>query len=86
MEGAKKIIGEKTSSGDLYVLPIFLALFVGRIGCFSMGIHEPTYGIETNLFTALDLGDGKMRHPIMLYELVFLLIMFIYSFAAITIN
>lgn len=78
VELMKKLIGEKHSSGDLYVLPIILALFIGRIGCFSMGVFEPTYGIETHLFTGMDLGEGKMRHPIMLYEMAFLLLLFVF--------
>ena len=78
VEICKKIIGEKSSSGDLYVLPIVLALFIGRIGCFSMGVDEPTYGIETQFFTGMNLGDGKLRHPIMLYEMVFLFLLYIF--------
>lgn len=78
VEIIKKAIGEKESSGDLYVLPIILALFIGRIGCFSMGIAEPTFGTETHFFIGMNLGDGKMRHPIMLYEMAFLVALFIF--------
>ncbi len=78
VEGIKKVIGEKQSSGDMYVLPIIFALFIGRIGCFSMGVFEPTFGIETNSFLGIDLGDGKMRHPVMLYEMTFLFVSFIF--------
>lgn len=78
VEICKKLIGEKTSSGDLYVLPIILALLIGRIGCFSMGVYEQTYGIETYFFTGMDLGDGKLRHPIMLYEMLFLAVLIIF--------
>ena len=78
VEGIKKLIGEKESSGDLYVLPIILALFIGRIGCFSMGIAEQTFGIETQFFTGMNLGDGEMRHPIMLYEMAFLAVLFVF--------
>ena len=78
VEGMKKVIGEKESSGDLYVLPIILALFIGRIGCFSMGIAETTFGVETQFFTGMNLGDGKMRHPIMLYEMAFLAVLFVF--------
>ncbi|GGI24256.1 prolipoprotein diacylglyceryl transferase [Pedobacter mendelii] len=75
VELIKKIIGVKIASGDLYVIPIIAALFIGRIGCFSMGIDEPTYGIPTNFFTGMDLGDGIKRHPIMLYEMSFLILL-----------
>lgn len=73
----KKIIGIKTASGDIYVIPIIVALFIGRIGCFSMGIAEPTYGNETTLFTGMNLGDGKLRHPVALYEMAFMVVLFI---------
>lgn len=66
----KKFLHVKTASGDIYVIPILIALIIGRIGCFGMGILEPTYGIETTFFTGMDLGDGKFRHPVALYEIV----------------
>ncbi|WP_431292397.1 prolipoprotein diacylglyceryl transferase [Pedobacter sp. P26] len=75
VELIKKIIGVKVASGDIYVIPILVALIIGRIGCFSMGIDEPTYGIRTHLFTGMDLGDGIPRHPIMLYEIVYLVLL-----------
>lgn len=76
VEIIKKIIGVNVASGDIYVVPILVALFIGRIGCFSMGIDEPTYGVPTALFTGMDLGDGIMRHPIMLYEMLYLIVLF----------
>src|SRR5688572_6977672 len=33
VELIKKVIGVKVASGDLYVIPIIVALFIGRIGC-----------------------------------------------------
>lgn len=77
VEIIKKIIGEKKASGDLFVYPFLLALIIGRIGCFSMGIYEETYGNETNFITGMNLGDGSLRHPIVLYEIVFLIILWI---------
>jgi len=71
----KKFIGVKTASGDIYVIPIIVALFIGRIGCFSMGIAEPTYGIETTFFTGMNLGDGKLRHPVALYEMTYMILL-----------
>jgi len=73
VELIKKAIGVRVASGDLYVVPIIVALFIGRIGCFSMGIDEPVYGVETKFFMGMDLGDGLKRHPIILYEMIFLL-------------
>ncbi|WP_397364113.1 prolipoprotein diacylglyceryl transferase [Olleya sp. R77988] len=77
VELAKKMIGEKQSSGDLFVFPIILGIFIGRIGCFLSGINEFTYGKETSSFFGMDLGDGLLRHPTSLYELVFLTLLFI---------
>lgn len=76
VEIAKKIIGERTSSGDLFVFPIILGIFIGRIGCFLSGINEFTYGKQSHFFTAMDLGDGILRHPVALYELLFLMVLF----------
>ena len=76
VELAKKIIGEKQSSGDLFTQPIILGIIIGRIGCFLSGIKEFTYGKETTSFFGMDLGDGLLRHPIALYEIAFLVFLF----------
>jgi phosphatidylglycerol---prolipoprotein diacylglyceryl transferase len=80
VELVKKIIGVKTASGDLFVYPILLALIIGRIGCFSMGIYEDTYGYPTVSVFGMDLGDGIARHPVTLYEIFYLMVswMFLY--------
>jgi prolipoprotein diacylglyceryltransferase len=77
VELVKKLIGEKHSSGDLFTYPMILALIIGRIGCFGMGIYEETYGVETIAFTGMNLGDGLLRHPVTLYEIVFLMLLWI---------
>lgn len=74
VELIKKWIGEKLKSGDLFVFPLLLAMIIGRIGCFSMGIYEETYGLPSRLPWALDLGDGILRHPVCLYEIIFLVL------------
>ena len=76
VEIAKKVINEKNSSGDLFTLPIIVGIFIGRIGCFLSGIKEFTYGTTTSFITGMNLGDGLQRHPIALYELVFLAVLF----------
>lgn len=76
VEFAKKRIGETASSGDLFTFPIILGIFIGRIGCFLSGINEFTYGYETSSVFGMDLGDGILRHPTSLYELVFLIFLF----------
>lgn len=77
VEIAKKIVGETRSSGDLFAFPLILGMMIGRLGCFSMGVAEPTYGIASTLPWAMDLGDGVMRHPTALYELLFLLLLWV---------
>lgn len=78
VEISKKIIREKQSSGDLFVFPIILGIFIGRIGCFLSGIKEFTYGKVTTFFLGMNLGDHLKRHPIVLYELVFLVCLFLF--------
>lgn len=77
VELAKKTIGERHSSGDLFTLPIMVGIMIGRVGCFLSGIDEFTYGMETTFFMGMDLGDGLRRHPIALYEIVFLAGLFV---------
>jgi len=75
VEFTKYIIGEKNSSGDLFTSPIILAMIIGRIGCFSSGVYEQTYGVATGLPWGMDLGDGVLRHPVVIYEIVFLAVL-----------
>jgi phosphatidylglycerol---prolipoprotein diacylglyceryl transferase len=72
VEITKKIIHEKSSSGDLFTYPLILAMMIGRIGCFSSGLTEETYGIATHSIVGIDFGDGLYRHPVTLYEIGFL--------------
>ncbi len=77
VEFVKYCIGEKRKSGDLFVFPLLLAMVIGRLGCFSMGIHEATFGKATPSIFGMDLGDHVLRHPVMLYEVFFLLCLWI---------
>ncbi len=77
VEIIKKTINVKIASGDIYVIPIIVAVFIGRIGCFLSGIAEPTFGIETHFFTGMNLGDGLLRHPVALYEMTYMVLLFI---------
>ncbi len=78
VETSKKIIKEKRSSGDLFTFPIIIGIIIGRIGCFLSGTTEFTYGKETNFPTGMNLGDGLYRHPISLYEIVFLILLLLF--------
>lgn len=75
VELAKKIVGHKQSTGDLIVFPLLLAMIIGRIGCFFTGIYEETYGLPTNAIFGMHLGDRYLRHPVALYEIIFLLLL-----------
>lgn len=77
VEWAKKIVGHKESTGDLIVFPLILAMIIGRIGCFLTGVHEETYGIPTDFIFGMHLGDEYLRHPVALYEIAFLIILWI---------
>lgn len=78
VELAKKIVRHKKSTGDLIVFPLMLAIIIGRIGCFLTGIHEETYGVPTSFIFGMHLGDQYLRHPVALYEIVFLILLWIY--------
>lgn len=76
VEITKSLIKERNSSGDFFTLPIIVGIFIGRIGCFLAGVDEFTYGTTTTFIAGMDLGDGLRRHPIALYELLFLALLF----------
>lgn len=73
VEIMKKLIGERTNTGDLFVYPLLLGMIIGRVGCFSAGVYEETYGLPSTLPWAMELGDGVYRHPVVLYELLYLM-------------
>jgi prolipoprotein diacylglyceryltransferase len=60
-------------TGDLFVTPLIVGLIVGRIGCFVAGVADNTFGSPTTLPWGIDFGDGLARHPLPLYEILFLL-------------
>jgi len=78
VELAKKIVRHKESTGDLIVFPLMLAMIIGRIGCFLTGIYEETYGLPTKSIFGMHLGDQYLRHPVSLYEIAFLIVLWIY--------
>lgn len=73
VELAKRLVGEKRSTGDLFGVPIALGIAIGRVGCFLQGLPDHTYGIETSMPWGVDFGDGIRRHPTQLYECLFTL-------------
>jgi len=77
VELTKKQIGVTTSSGDIMVYPLILAMIIGRIGCFLAGLEDGTVGIPSSLPWAIDFGDGIRRHPTNLYEILFWLVLWL---------
>jgi phosphatidylglycerol---prolipoprotein diacylglyceryl transferase len=71
VEIAKACAGIQVSTGDRFVYPILLGLIIGRVGCFLAGLHDGTYGTETSLPWGVDHGDGILRHPVQIYEIIF---------------
>jgi phosphatidylglycerol:prolipoprotein diacylglycerol transferase len=72
VELTKKQLGVTTSSGDLMTYPLMFGLAIGRIGCHLAGLADGTIGLPSTAPWAVDLGDGVPRHPVNLYEIVFL--------------
>jgi prolipoprotein diacylglyceryltransferase len=80
VEIAKHFMKIKASSGDIMVYPIVVAIVIGRLGCFSQGVYDMTHGYPTSWFTGMDLGDGTMRHPLALYEIVVVIVIGIFIY------
>jgi phosphatidylglycerol---prolipoprotein diacylglyceryl transferase len=76
VEITKKYIGVKQSTGDAFVTPLIVGMMIGRMGCFLTGLDDRTYGTVTNLPWGVDFGDGLLRHPTAIYEILFLFVLF----------
>lgn len=73
VEIAKRLLGVTLRTGDLFALPLCVGIAIGRIGCFLTGIEDHTAGVVTALPWGVNFGDGVMRHPTQLYEVLFAL-------------
>jgi prolipoprotein diacylglyceryltransferase len=71
----KKLSGFQQRTGDLLVLPLCVGIAVGRVGCLVAGLADDTYGTPTTLPWAVNLGDGVGRHPVQVYEILFLILL-----------
>jgi prolipoprotein diacylglyceryltransferase len=67
----------KFSTGDLFVFPTIIGTCIGRIGCFLQGLEDGTYGIKTKSIFGVNFGDGIYRHPTQLYEILYLLLIYL---------
>lgn len=68
VEIAKRWAGISSRTGDLFAVPLAVAIAIGRIGCHLAGLADQTYGTPTSMPWGVDLGDGVSRHPAVLYE------------------
>lgn len=75
VEIVKRFMGYTKSSGDLITYPIIAGLIIGRVGCFLSGLTDATHGSETSLPWGINLGDGIFRHPVQIYEIIFLILL-----------
>lgn len=72
VEAIKRRLGLLRRTGDLFAIPLCVGIAIGRIGCFLAGLSDDTYGVATSLPWGIDFGDGIRRHPVQLYEIVWL--------------
>ena len=72
VELVKMLSGIARRTGDLFALPLCVGIAVGRIGCLLAGLADDTYGKPMTLPWAVNLGDGIGRHPVQVYEILFL--------------
>jgi len=63
VEIMKLVLGIRSRTGDLFAIPLCLGIAIGRIGCFTAGLADDTYGTATTLPWGVDFGDGVRRHP-----------------------
>jgi phosphatidylglycerol---prolipoprotein diacylglyceryl transferase len=77
VELTKKWIGVRRSTGDSFVFSVLWGTAIGRVGCFLTGLSDRTYGTATSLPWGVDFGDGIARHPTQLYEVGFLVLLFL---------
>ncbi len=75
VEFAKRRAGIRERTGDLFALPLCVGIAIGRLGCFLTGLPDHTFGTATTLPWGIDFGDGVLRHPTQLYEIVFLAVL-----------
>ncbi|HKE29506.1 MAG TPA: prolipoprotein diacylglyceryl transferase family protein [Bryobacteraceae bacterium] len=75
VEWVKRRLQITERTGDLFAVPITLAIAIGRIGCFFGGLGDHTYGVATSVPWAVDFGDGVPRHPTQIYEALFLVVL-----------
>lgn len=72
IEIAKKFLKISAWTGDRALVPLAVAIIIGRIGCFVAGVQDGTVGGPCDYFWCLEQGDEILRHPNSLYEITFI--------------
>ncbi len=75
VEIAKRFVGIRRRTGDLFAIPLAVGIAIGRLGCLAAGVADNTYGLPTSLPWGIDLGDGVSRHPVQLYEVAAMILL-----------
>jgi phosphatidylglycerol:prolipoprotein diacylglycerol transferase len=70
----KRRLGIRERKGNLFAPAIAAGVAVGRIGCFLRGC---CHGTPTALPWGVDFGEGVPRHPVQVYESLFMLAAFV---------
>lgn len=65
---AKRFLGIRERRGNQFAPALALGLAFGRMGCLLQGC---CYGSATALPWSVNFGDGLLRHPTQLYEVLF---------------
>lgn len=65
----------RTQTGEFFVYPLAVGTAIARIGCFVTGLDDQTHGVATGLPWGVDYGDGVVRHPTQLYEVIYVLVL-----------
>ena len=68
VEVVKRALGVRIKTGDTFVVPVAVAIAIGRLGCFVAGC---CHGTPTELPWGVVFADGVPRHPTQLYEFLF---------------
>jgi len=61
----------------VHTFSLTIGIAVGKIKCYFSGLEDYTYGIQTDLFLAVDFGGGILRHPVQLYESLVMALFFV---------
>jgi phosphatidylglycerol:prolipoprotein diacylglycerol transferase len=70
---ARRWLGLRSRSGNLFAPALALGIAIGRWGCFCVGC---CFGVPTGLPWGVNFGDGILRHPTQIYESLYALGLF----------